>query len=62
MQGIIVGVIICAAILYLIRRHFKGTRSSDPCAQCSCCDKGHGKPAKELREDCGGAPLEDFRK
>ena len=61
MQGIIVGIIICAAILYLIRRHFKGKQSSDPCAQCSCCDKGQGKPAKELRDDCGVMHLEDFR-
>lgn len=38
-QTLLVGIIICAAILYLIRRHFRNLRSSDPCSGCSsCCD------------------------
>jgi len=52
-QGIIVAAIVCLAIVYLFRRHYRALRSPDPCAGCSsCCDSSK-------RNACEG--IADFR-
>ena len=52
-QGIIVGGIICIAIVYLFRRYFRSMRSKDPCCGCSSCGDS---PQKNT---CGG--IDDMR-